>query len=130
MLTVAIVFGSSGAPGLIDNTELISVIEDECDEMTAKVESMPVQGDPSRQAQIIAEQNVAIDEMVAGIRSVGPNVLKDDPPTEEWLADWGRLVDAREAYADDILDGSRPYLDVPTDDRGKEIDVRMDDVFF
>jgi hypothetical protein len=129
MLVVAISVGSSGAPGLIDNTELISVIERECQQMTTKVESLPIHGTPRRQAQTIAAQNVAIEDMVDDIRSVGQEVLADDPPTDEWLADWGRLVDAREAYAEEILDGSLPDLQIPTDERGKDIYVRMDDVF-
>lgn len=130
MLVVAITVGSSGVPGLIDDTELISVIERECDQMTSEVESLPIDGTPRRQAQTIAAQNVAIDDMLADIRSVGPTVLANDPPTEEWLADWEQLVDAREAYAEDLLAGSQHRLEVPHDDRGRDIDVRMDDVFF
>lgn len=129
MLVVAIVFGTSGTPGLIDDTHLISVIERECAQMTSKVESLPIHGTPRRQAQSIAAQNVAIDDMVADIRAEGPDVLADDPPTEEWLVDWERLVEAREAYAEEILDGSLPDLDIPTDDRGKDIYLRMDDAF-
>lgn len=130
MLVVAVSVGSSGAPGLIDNAELISVIEQECDEMTTTVESLPIQGSPRRQAQSIAAQNVAVEDMVDDIRSVGGDLLAGDPPTDEWLADWGRLVDAREAYADEILDGTMPDLQIPTDDHGDDIYLRMDDVFF
>jgi hypothetical protein len=129
MLAVTIAVGSSGAPGLIDDTQLISVIEDKCQQMTTKVESLPIHGTPRRQAQTIAAQNVAIEAMVDDIRSVGQDVLANDPPTDEWLADWGRLVKAREAYAEKILDGLLPDLTIPTDDRGEDIYVRMDDVF-
>ena len=130
MLAVAISVESSGAPGLIDNAALISVIERECRQMTTSVESLPIHGTPRRQAQTIARQNVAVEDMIDDIRSVGRDVLASDPPTDEWLADWGRLVQAREAYADEILDGSLPDLEIPTDDHGDEIYLRMDDVFF
>ena len=130
MLVLAIALGSSGAPGLIDNTELISVIERECNQMTSKVESLPIHGTPRRQAQSITAQNVAIEDMVHDIRDVARDLLSSDPPSDEWLADWERLVDAREAYADEILGGSRTSLDIPTDERGKDIYLRMDDVFF
>jgi hypothetical protein len=129
LLVVAIAYGSSGAPGLIDDTRIVDVIERECQQMTTKVESLPIHGTPRRQAQSIAAQNVAIDDMVTDIRAMGPEALASDPPTEEWLADWERLVDAREAYAEEILDGSLPDLDIPTDDRGEDIYVRMDDAF-
>ena len=130
MLAVAISVESSGAPGLIDNAALISVIERECRQMTTSVESLPIHGTPRRQAQTIARQNVAVEDMIDDIRSVGRDVLASDPPTDEWLADWDRLVQAREAYADEILDGSLPDLEIPTDDHGDEIYLRMDDVFF
>ena len=130
MLTVAIAVGSSGTPGLIDNPELISVIERECDTMTTTVERLTIDGPPKIQALVIADQNHAIDNMVAAIRDVGPEVIADDPPTEEWLTDWGRLVRAREAYAKKILDGSLPNLKIPKDDDGDDIYLRMDDVFF
>jgi len=129
MLVVAIKVGSSSAPGLIDDPELISVIERECHQMTTSVESLPIHGTPRRQAQTIARQNVAIEDMVDDIRSVGQDTLASDPPTDEWLADWDRLVDAREAYAEEVLDGAFAQLKVPTDDRGADIDIRMDDVF-
>jgi hypothetical protein len=130
MLAITIALGSSGAPGLIDNTELISVIEQQCYQMTTKVDSLPIHGTPRRQAQTIAAQNSAIDDMVTDIRSVGPDVLASDPPSEEWLDDWERLVQAREAYAREILGGSqRPYLDIPTDEDGNDIYLRMNDAF-
>lgn len=129
MLVVAIKVGSSSAPGLIDDPELISVIHRECDQMTSKVESLPIHGSPRRQAQTLAAQNVAIEDMVDDIRSVGQDILASDPPTDEWLADWDRLVDAREKYAAEVLDGAFAQLKVPTDDRGTHIDVRMDHVF-
>lgn len=129
MIVVVVTVGSTSAPGLIDDPELISVIERECQQMTSSVESLPIHGTPRRQAQTIARQNVAVEDMVDDIRSVGQETLAGDPPSDEWLADWDRLVDAREAYAEEILEGSLAQLQVPTDDRGEDIDIRMDDVF-
>ncbi len=129
MLVVVITVGSTSAPGLIDDPDLISVIERECEQMTNSVEALPMHGTPRRQAQTIARQNVAVEDMVDDIRSVGSETLASDPPTNEWLADWDRLIDARESYATKILDGSFAQLDVPNDDRGNDIDLRMDDVF-
>ena len=129
MLATAIAVSSSGAPGLIDDADLISVIEDQCAQMTSTVESMPVVGPPKRQAATIAHQNEAIGMMLGAIRDLGPDVIASDPPTNEWLGDWERLVEAREAYAEEILDGSLPDLEIPNDENGDDIDLRMDDVF-
>jgi hypothetical protein len=130
MLAVAIAVGSSGAPGLIDNTELISVIEQECGLMTAEVEAMPLTGSAEVQAATIAQQNEVVGLMVARIRDVDPDLIANDPPAEEWLADWGRLVQAREVLADRVREGATPRLEIPTDEHGDEIDLRMNDVFF
>jgi hypothetical protein len=129
MLVVAITVGSTSAPGLIDDPEVVSVIERECQQMTASVESLPIHGTPRRQAQTIARQNVAIEDMVADIREVGQDALASDPPTDEWLADWERLVEARAAYADHLLAGSVVPFSIPYDEDGQQISVRMDDVF-
>ncbi|MEV7396749.1 hypothetical protein [Aeromicrobium sp. NPDC092404] len=128
-LVTVIAVGSAGTPGLIDDAELISVIERECEQMTSEVESLTIEGSPESQAKAISAQNAAIEEMVDGIRSVGPELLASDPPVDEWLTDWGRLVRARNAYVEEMLRGSFPDLDIPTDDRGEDIWVRMDDVF-
>ena len=129
MLTIAITIGSSGAPGLIDDTELISVIERECNQMTTKVESLPIHGTPRRQAQTIVAQNVAVADMVHDIRDEAGDLLTSDPPSNDWLTDWDRLVAAREAYARKLLGGSQRGLDIPTDEHGKDIYLRMDDAF-
>lgn len=130
MLTIAIAVGSSGAPGLIDDTELTSYIEDECALMTDEVESMPRAGSPKVRAATIADQNDAVEDMLLAIRDLGPEVIDADPPTDEWLADWDRLVEAREAFAENVLDGSVRPLKIPNDEDGDEIYLRMNDVFF
>lgn len=129
MLVIAIAVGSSGAPGLIDNTRIIDVIEDQCAVMTAEVESIRVTGSPESQAAAISDQNAAVDDMISDIRAIGPNVLATDPPTEDWLVDWHTLVKAREAYARELLNGSPKRFQIPNDDNGDEIYHRMDDVF-
>jgi hypothetical protein len=129
MLGVMIATGISGIPGVIDNPALITVIERECSQMTAEVEAMPITGSPSRQAATISQQDEVVDRMVAAIREVEPGTIEDDPPTDEWLADWSRLVQARESYAKEILDGSLPDLEIPKDEHGNEIYRRMDDAF-
>lgn len=54
--------------------------------------------------------------MVADIRRLGRDKLEDDHPTDDWLADWEALVEARERYAQDLSAGRRARLVVPTVD--------------
>lgn len=129
LVVVLAVVGSDGAPGAIDNTRLISVIESECDLMTSRVESVPVTGSPRQQAQAITDQDHSVDDMVSAIRAEGPDVLADDPPTRAWLDDWERLVAARETYAELIRGGATPDLDIPDDEDGHDIHLRMNDVW-
>ncbi|KRC64086.1 hypothetical protein ASE12_04495 [Aeromicrobium sp. Root236] len=121
--------GSSGMEGVIDDPDLISVIEDECDAMTNTVTALPIHGSPRRQAQSILRQNVAVVDMVHDIRDQARDLLTSDPPSEDWLRDWDRLVEARRTYADALVDGEAGTFDVPTDSRGKEITERMNDAF-
>jgi len=121
--------GSSGMEGVIDDPDLISVIEGECDAMTNTVAGLPIHGSPRRQAQSILRQNVAVVDMVQDIRDQAPDLLTSDPPSEDWLTDWDRLVEARRTYAEALVDGEAATFDVPTDSRGEEITERMDDAF-
>lgn len=130
LLVVTIAVGSSGLDGVIDDPDLVSVIEAQCDEMTTTVEALPIHGTARRQGQSILRQNEAIKDMISGITALaGPELLADDPPTEAWLADWNSLSEARETYAEALMDGEPATLELPTDDRGREIYVRMDDAF-
>ena len=130
LLVVTIAVGSSGLEGVIDDPDLISVIETQCDKMTTTVEALPIHGTARRQGQSILRQNDAIRDMISGITATaGPELLADDPPSREWLADWSSLSEARETYAIALMDGEPATLELPMDDRGRDIYVRMDDAF-
>jgi hypothetical protein len=129
LLTIAIILGNKGAPGLIDSDKVVDVITRECDQMTSTINGLPIRGTARAQAETIAQQNLAIERMVNDIRALGGAALADDPPAERWLTDWERLVDARERYARGLLAGIQHSLDIPTDEDGHDIYVRMDEVF-
>ncbi len=44
-------------------------------------------------------QNRAVEAMVARLRSLGAETLRQDRPAEAWLADWDRVVASRRAGA-------------------------------
>ncbi|MDX6277519.1 MAG: hypothetical protein QOJ72_1647 [Nocardioidaceae bacterium] len=116
-------------PSVIEDHQLIDVITQECAVMTATVESMPVDGSPKQQAAILADQDQSVEQMVQAIRLVDPHVRAADKPTDQWLDDWDRLLDARKSYAVLVERGYRPSLRIPRDGDGDPIYRRMNDVW-
>ena len=125
----AVVIMGKDFPGMIEDSQIISVIERECDIMTETVRSMPIEGTASEQADIVADQNKAVANMLIEIRKLDDDVLKGDPPTNAWLDDWDALIVAREAYAEQRRDGYEANLRIPRDADGEQIQQRMDVVW-
>lgn len=132
VLAMVVAFGAmvvlevGDSPGLIDDPEVMSAVDDECRSMTSTVEGLPLAGGPGEQARRIIDQNDAVEQMVEAIRELGSDVLARDRPTQEWLADWDRLVEARATFARDLATETRATLDVPRVD-GQSITDRMDE---
>ena len=129
LLTTLIVLGDKDLPGVIDDERLTQTVALQCSLMTQTVESMPTDGSPERRAATIADQNRAIELMVEAIREDRADEIRDDRPAEQWLRDWGRLVEARESYARQLLRDPNASLDLPVDGDGDDITERMDDVW-
>lgn len=123
------VIASKDFPTLIENHQLVTVISQECAVMTATIESTPIDGSPKEQAAAITDQDQSVKQMVQAIRLVDPDVRAADKPTDQWLADWDRLVQARESYAVLVERGYRPSLRIPRDADGDYIFKRMNDVW-
>jgi hypothetical protein len=130
LASVAFTIGGKDIPGMIDDDRVLSVISRECDIMTSTVISMPVAGSPEQQAAIIADQDAAVEHMLTAIRSVDAGIRHDDRPTDDWLADWDRLIGAREHYAELVRDGYEPDLEIPRDPSGNGIYQRMNRVWY
>lgn len=129
LVTAIAVVGPRDAPGLIEDRRIVSVIERECAVMASTVESMPVTGARPEQAQILGDQNRAIENMLSAIRNVDDDIRRDDLPTNDWLDDWDALLVARQSYAEQLVQGYRGDLVVPNDPAGDDIYRRMNDVW-
>ena len=125
----AYVISTKDFPSIIQDGRLVDVIKRECDIMTSTVDSMPLTGSPTQQLKILADQNRAVTKMLGAIRAVDPDVRRADPPTNDWLADWDRLIQAREAFAELVERGFEPRLRIPRDASGDRIQLRMNDVW-
>ena len=129
LLVSAIVLSTAGAPGLIDDQGLIRVIKRECRAMTEAVESTPLVGPLRVQARTIQEQNLAVTRMISQIERGRGQAIRDDRPTEQWLADWVEIVDARNRFVLELVENGSGAFDMPVDRDGVPIDVRMRDVW-
>lgn len=120
-----IVVESRDAPGLLDDTEVVQVVGEECELMTSTVEGLTLSGPPADRARTLRDQNEAVRQMLQEIRALD-DLADRDQPLQAWLEDWDRLVEAREAYAEEVAGGREIDLSVPRDDDGNEITERMD----
>jgi hypothetical protein len=123
------VIASKDLPSVIENHQLTTVIGHECRIMTESIESMPVDGTLRQQADILADQNQAVEQMLEAVRMLPDDVRAGDKPTEQWLADWDRLLQARASYAVLLERGYRPSLRIPRDSDGDYIFKRMNRVW-
>ncbi len=129
LVGAAVVIMGRDFPGMIEDDRIISVIERECDIMTETVRSMPIEGTAAEQADVVADQDKAIANMLIEIRKLGGDVLRGDPPTNAWLDDWDALIAAREAFAEQRRDGYETDLRIPRSADGEQIQQRMNVVW-
>ena len=97
----------------IDDPAVVEIAEGACAQMQREVVRA---GDEASLAERHVAENEAVLAMVDKIRQLGSDLLEDDRPSEPWLTDWERLVEARTT-------GDR----VPTVD-GQPITERMNDL--
>lgn len=114
---------------LIDRQRVVGRAEAACAALAKDVHAMQPSGpqDPVERAELVRSENRSVVAFVSAVRALGHDTLEDDEPAEAWLADWERLVAAREAFArhPDASDATAPAI--PTDD-GKPITRRMNRV--
>lgn len=114
---------------LIDDPQVIDVILPACQAMTTAVKSAAISTDAPTEDRVasLRRQDQAVEAMIAAVRDVGPDRIANDLPTEAWLADWQRLVDAREDYAAVLSAGKQKSWTLPTAN-GAPITTRMNTV--
>lgn len=123
LIVAAVIVESGDAPGLIDDSSLLAIIDEECADMTERVESV----DRSDVVDAIQEQNLAVLEMVQLIDGRAGSLIDEDVPTAAWLDDWIALVDARDGYINGLNIDDETRLVIPRDQDGSLIVDRMND---
>jgi hypothetical protein len=82
----------------------------------ATLPPLPGSATPMQRADRAVTQDAAVRRLVADVGTVGPDALRKDSPGEQWLADWTRLADGRDAAAAQLRAGRPATWAVPVED--------------
>lgn len=122
-----VVAGSSDLQASIDDPEIIDAIDAGCDTLAAGVEPVSVDGLSVDRPGRIEAQTSVVREVVATWRDLDADLRASDIPFDDWLDDWDRLVEARDAYVVDLQSNPNALFEEPEVD-GEPIVDRMDAV--
>ena len=113
-------------PGFIDDERVLETATRECRLMTSTVKGLLADGGSEDWIDTLSDQNTAVRNMVARIRSLESKLRESDQPLDAWLADWEKLVSGREAYLGQRRRGADIDFRVPRSPDGDPINERMD----
>ena len=86
------VFAGQDDPTAIDYKPVRRAVSDACTRLHADLAVIPAGMAAPDRAEA---QNQAVGQLVARIRSLGPDALAKDEPIEQWLGDWEHIVATR-----------------------------------
>jgi hypothetical protein len=109
-------FAGRDDPTAIDNTTVRSTVLAACTRLRADLAAVPAETPAPEQAEA---ENRAVEQLVARVRTLGPDRLAKDVPVDQWLGDWEQIVAARRQA---VRDGKRFATPVAG---GAPVNVRM-----
>ena len=122
-----VVAGTSDLQASIDDPEIVDAIDAGCDTLAAGVEPVSVDGLAVDRPGRIEAQTSVVREVVASWRGLDADLRASDEPFDDWLDDWDRLVEARDAYLAELQSNPNALFTEPEAD-GEPISERMDAV--
>jgi hypothetical protein len=122
-------FAQRDDPAVIDSSEIVRTADSACALMRDQTSaaSVPTSASIGERVGAINAQNDAVTQLVTTIRDLGEQSIAADQPTERWLADWQRLVTARDQYAHSLAVGKPRPLAMPTI-AGRSLTDRLNNV--
>ena len=95
------VFAGHDDPTAIDSKAVRKTVAAACTQLGRDLAALPAGLSPADRAEA---ENRAAEALVAKVRTLDPEALHHDQPTEQWLGDWDRIVAARRQA---LRDGKR-----------------------
>jgi hypothetical protein len=86
------VFAGHDDPTAIDSKPVRRAVAAACTQLRVDLAAVPNGIGVADRAEA---ENRAVEALVARVRAVGPDALRHDQPTEQWLGDWEQIVAAR-----------------------------------
>ncbi len=127
LATSLVVAGASDLSGSIDEPEIVTAVDAGCSTLAAGVEPVRVDGLSVDRPSRIEAQTSVVREVVATWRDLDADLRASDEPFDDWLDDWDRIVEARDAYVVELQSNPNALFDQPEVD-GEPVAERMDAV--
>ena len=108
--------GPKDDPTAIDSKPVRTAVASACTQLRADLAALPAGLSVADRAEA---ENRAAERLVARVRSVGPDALAHDVPTDRWLGDWELIVATRRQA---VRDGRRFATPVAN---GTPVNIRM-----
>ena len=122
-----VVAGGSDLPASLDDPEVIDAVDAGCSTLAAGVEPVSVDGLAVDRPNRIEAQTAVVRDVLATWRELDADLRASDEPFDDWLDDWDRLVEARDAYVAELQSNPNALFEEPSVD-GDPISERMDAV--
>jgi len=108
--------GPKDDPTAIDSKPVRTAVASACTQLRSDLAALPAGLNVADRAEA---ENRAVERLVARVRSVGPDALAHDVPTDRWLDDWELIVATRRQA---VRDGRRFATPVA---HGTPVNIRM-----
>lgn len=94
-------FFDKTAPGTLDDDAFPTQATPVCAAAKARIDALPKafeSPDNVARAEVVAQSNVMLRDMVAQLAAFAPTQDRDGQMTQEWLGDWSTYIGDREDY--------------------------------
>jgi hypothetical protein len=109
-------YANTDNPKVVEQSRVVGVANAACAQMreAAAAAAVGTAAPIGQRVGALNAQNDAVTQMVSVIRRLVPaDQLSGDQPVEQWLDDWGTLVQERDAYARSLATGNPTPLVMP-----------------
>ncbi len=127
LLASVVIAGTRDLPASIDDPELIDAIDLGCMTITNGIDEIDLEGVGVNRASQVTAQNTIVRGVVDSWNGLDADLRASDRPFDDWVADWQRLLDARDGYVEELAIDPNALFTEPEVD-GEPLVDRMNSV--